>query len=68
MKILGEQLKCFQNLQEINTRTASVERSLEGKSTLLLAANVRNIAEYNEVCLWVEFKPRLSLKQKHGFR
>lgn len=68
MKILGEQLKCFQNLQEINTHTASVERSLEGKWILLLAANVRNIADYNEACLWVEYKPRFSLKQKHGFR
>ena len=36
-KILGEQLECFQALQKINTRTASVERSLKGKSTSLIA-------------------------------
>ena len=50
-KILGEQLECFQTLQEINTRTASVERSIKGKSISLALTKPREIVHYTEACL-----------------
>ena len=59
MEVLEGQLKCFQELQEINVRTASVERSLEGKATLIFLARTWDTVDREKKFCALEPAPNL---------